>query len=200
MSDVPQPPGTPAGGPTEPNPPGSSAGPPLQDPPPPSFDAPPPVGGPPPAAPFGAYVPQQVSARPLSAFGRPLADWWKRLVALIIDGIVLGVVADLIGLVLGFHRFTLVVFDVALGFVYYGVLNGSNRGQTVGKMALRIQVRSETGGPLGIGAGFVRYAVVFVLTLLCGIPELLDGLWPLWDKQRQTWHDKVVKSVVVDAP
>jgi len=26
---------------------------------------------------------------------------------------------------------------------------------------------------------------------------LLDGLWPLWDKKRQTLHDKVVRTVVL---
>ena len=60
-------------------------------------------------------------------------------------------------------------------------------------------VRFGTGGAIGVGAGLARYGVMFVLFILCVIPELVDGLWPLWDKKRQTWHDKVVKSVVVDA-
>jgi hypothetical protein len=33
----------------------------------------------------------------------------------------------------------------------------------------------------------------FISGQICG----LGYLWALWDKQRQTWHDKVISSVVV---
>jgi uncharacterized RDD family membrane protein YckC len=40
--------------------------------------------------------------------------------------------------------------------------------------------------------------VVFrVGTMLFVIPILVDDLWPLWDKQKQTLHDKVAGTVVV---
>src|SRR4051794_25953856 len=117
MSDVPQP----TGGPVP------------QDPPPPSFGAPPPVGGPPPARPYGAYVPQPPPVSAVSDFGRPLADWWKRLVAIVIDFIILIVVGQLLGIVLSQHRFTRALLGLVVGFAYYGFLNGSERGQTVGK-------------------------------------------------------------------
>ena len=29
------------------------------------------------------------------------------------------------------------------------------------------------------------------------VPLLLGYLWPLWDKQNQTFHDKVANSIVV---
>ena len=130
--------------------------------------------------------------------GTPAA-WWKRVVAIVVDGIVVAVVGTIVGAVLGLGFFTRVVFIELLGFAYYGLLNGSARGQTVGKMAMRIRTRSEMGGALGIGPALLRYAVVFVLTLLCGVPALVDGAWPLWDKRRQALHDKVVRSVVVNA-
>ena len=79
------------------------------------------------------------------------------------------------------------------------MLNGGPKGQTVGKMALRIQVRDiDTGGPIGYGRGLGRQLMIYVFALACGIGLLLDYLSPLWDKKRQAWHDKVVRSVVVD--
>ena len=67
------------------------------------------------------------------------------------------------------------------------------------KMAMRIQVRDiDTGGPIGVGRGFCRQLMIYLFTFACVIPLLLDYLSPLWDQRRQAWHDKVVRSVVVD--
>jgi uncharacterized RDD family membrane protein YckC len=34
-------------------------------------------------------------------------------------------------------------------------------------------------------------------TIILGVVWLLDMLFPLWDKQRQTLHDKIAKTVVL---
>ena len=78
-------------------------------------------------------------------------------------------------------------------------MNGSRRGQTVGKIALGIAVRdARTGGPIGFWRALGRNAITVVFRLLLYIPYILDSLAPLWDARRQAWHDKVVHSVVVD--
>ena len=85
------------------------------------------------------------------------------------------------------------------GLLYYALLNGGTKGQTIGKMAMRIQVRDiDTGGPIGVGRGFGRQLMIYLFTFACVLPLLLDYLSPLWDQRRQAWHDKVVRSVVVD--
>lgn len=82
---------------------------------------------------------------------------------------------------------------------YQIVLNGNQRGQTVGKMAMGIQVRNvETLGPLGYGRAAARYFVGYALMLACWIPGIVDYLFPLWDDKRQTIHDKAAGSIVVD--
>jgi uncharacterized RDD family membrane protein YckC len=80
-------------------------------------------------------------------------------------------------------------------------MNGSEKGQTVGKMVMKIQVRDEnTGGPIGYGKAALRTLVYLVLAAFtCGVGGLLDGLWPLWDPKRQALHDKPANSLVVDA-
>ena len=64
-------------------------------------------------------------------------------------------------------------------------------------------VGAQDRGALGYGRAFGRALVEGVLRLinlvffLLGLVWILDMLFPLWDKQRQTLHDKVVGSVVI---
>jgi uncharacterized RDD family membrane protein YckC len=139
-----------------------------------------------------------------------LAEWWQRVVAIIIDGILLFIPMAMLAAAMlddddgGFFRADpgYLALTAIVGLLYYGLLNGSEKGQTIGKMAMGIQVRdADTGGPIGYGRGLGRYAIVYILGLpfFFAIPALLDGLWPLWDKRRQALHDKPVNSVVVRA-
>ena len=151
---------------------------------------------------------------------QPLAPWWKRLVAIIVDGLVLGfggiIVLLIIGAVVGSSNnqtpnppatngqvaagvIVASLFIALIGAIYYGALNGSRRGQTVGKLALGIAVRdARSGGPIGFWRALARALVVWLFSILLVIPYVLDSLAPLWDKRRQAWHDKVANSVVVD--
>jgi uncharacterized RDD family membrane protein YckC len=83
-------------------------------------------------------------------------------------------------------------------FVYFSILNGNERGQTLGKRVARIRVRKPDGvSPLGIGRALGRYAFTAVVGAFLGPLILVDYLWPLWDGRKQTLHDKVASSVVV---
>ncbi len=184
----------------------------------PAWGTAPPGYGPPP----GAYP---MGAPPFldPVLGLPLAPWWKRLCAILIDDVIVGfaiiVFVAITFAVLGSSVRTgpvnalgtravapaayLVVYLVAFAaqLVYYGALNGSARGQTVGKMALRIAVRdAQTGGPIGFWRALGRDAILFVFDIPFAIPLIIDYLSPLWDRRRQAWHDKVVRSVVVELP
>ena len=68
------------------------------------------------------------------------------------------------------------VFLRALDFLYYGFLNAAPRGQTVGKMAFRIQtIDAENGQLIDVGRSMTRYLIVFLLSLPCGIPYIIDA-------------------------
>ncbi len=96
------------------------------------------------------------------------------------------------GIIVGYVVFLVVVAT------YYTYLHGNERGQTWAKRLLGIRVRDEgTGGPIGYGRAFARWIMPVLFWNFFFIPGLLDGLWPLWDKKRQTWHDKIVRSIVV---
>ena len=77
-------------------------------PPPPA----PPGGGfgaPPPPPPFPPPPAYGYAVGPVDRFGRPLADWWQRLVAILIDGIILGVPKGIVTAIFvrsaGFRRY-----------------------------------------------------------------------------------------------
>ena len=68
-------------------------------------------------------------------------------------------------------------------------------GQTIGKRMLGIRVYDfgGSGGPIGYGRAFIRW----LGRIISGIPCYLGYLWMLWDKEKQTWHDKLATTVVV---
>jgi uncharacterized RDD family membrane protein YckC len=84
-----------------------------------------------------------------------------------------------------------------------GVILVNRSGQTIGDRMVgnRKVVAGRT--PPAFGASFVRWIIPGVLSLLSWIvplvgqvPWILDYLWPLWDKQKQTWHDKAASTYV----
>jgi uncharacterized RDD family membrane protein YckC len=195
---------------------------------PPGYGPPPSVvasmGVPGSAGSMGAGAGVAVADRIDGTLDLALAPWWKRLVAFVIDGalaavpysIVIALIAALnanqvtytspgappsptpwwgsvIGGVLG------VLLATVPYMLYVAACNGSRRGQTIGKMAMHIAVRdSRTGDRIGLGRGVGRYLMTYLFWALLIAPGVLDALSPLWDGRRQTWHDKVARSVVVD--
>jgi uncharacterized RDD family membrane protein YckC len=121
----------------------------------------------------------------------PRVGFWERFGAAMIDYI----------LVLA-GAWLLAAIDPALYYVigfpgaiaYYVLLEGGPRGQTLGKRALGIRVIDlAVGGPIGYGRAFIRYVGRIPSFVVFG----LGYLWMLWDREKQTWHDKFAGAVVV---
>jgi uncharacterized RDD family membrane protein YckC len=67
-------------------------------------------------------------------------------------------------------------------------------GQTPGRKAVGVKVvDANTGLPVGGGRAFGREIVAGFSLYALG----LGYLWAAWDKRKQTWHDKVITTVVV---
>ncbi len=150
-----------------------------------------------------------------AAVGPVYASWGRRVVAWLVDLVVVGtpIVAAIIPLgeayggettadALAFWFFAtppIVLFVVG----YHGLLQGGRRGQTLGKRAVGIAVRrAEDLGPIGYGRSIARAARILLIWLFFGLISLLvipilDGLWALWDRNNQTVHDKLALTVVV---
>jgi uncharacterized RDD family membrane protein YckC len=77
------------------------------------------------------------------------------------------------------------------------------KGQTPGMSLLKIRCVNETGATAGAGKMWLRelvYALlVYVLvSSFIGIAWLVGYAWAFWDKDRQTLHDKMAGTFVVD--
>jgi uncharacterized RDD family membrane protein YckC len=208
---------------------GSSAAPPPPPPPPPpaggsGYESPPPP--PPPAGGYGAPPPQpgapagggygapagggygapagggygapggQPTGYPAGAAPAPgaYADWPKRVLSALIDSVGPFILA---GLFYSFSRpLGSLLWLVALGWGLYNAYLGGETGQSYGKKIAGTRLLLETTGqPPGGGLGIGRYFVHIVDSLPC----YLGYLWPLWDPKRQTFADKILKTVVVTA-
>jgi len=144
-----------------------------------------------------------------------MADWSARFFAFLIDALVVGVpwivvlsffvkrsatISSSLNSTASFTRGAWAVLGI--GFIavlgYFSFLDGSPRGQTIGKRALNIAVKDlRTGAPIGAGRALGRRFFFFATYMAFIFPFFLNGLWPLWDPLRQAWHDKVVASCVV---
>jgi uncharacterized RDD family membrane protein YckC len=152
------------------------------------------------------------STGPVDALGRPMAEWWQRVVALLLDLVILAVPNSIIIRVIagssvstsvirsstvGPHVWEAIGVSLVVSLGYFSFLDGGRRGQTVGKMALGIAVRDiDTGGAVGAGRALLR-RFIFVATYFGLILFVLNALSPLWDRRRQAWHDKVARTCVV---
>lgn len=126
--------------------------------------------------------------------GGSRASFGMRLLAVLVDSIVLAVAGAVVRAVFGLALGTLV--SIVLGLAYFAYLEGSPSGQTVGKHVVGIRVvDASTAGPIDRGRALVRYLGRILSSIPCG----LGYFWMLWDPQKQTWHDKIAGTVVVPA-
>jgi uncharacterized RDD family membrane protein YckC len=158
---------------------------------------------PPPPPPYGQPQYQYGAQPPQYAYGQQpyggpgyspsgqLATWIYRVGGLILDWLIFYVPAGLIGLATGSQGVRTLLSIVA--FLIIGYLNGAT-GQTPGKRIVGLRlVRERDGQLLGGGMGIVRGIAHLLDSLSC----LIGWLWPLWDKKRQTFADKICGTVVL---
>ena len=120
--------------------------------------------------------------------------FWIRLAAVLIDGILLTIVNIVVGLALGIGDSPIAfLVNLAINWTYH-VAFIATKGQTLGKMALGIQVVDSQGNIPGIGSALLREIVgKFLSALALG----LGYLWVAWDKEKRGWHDHIAGTYVV---
>jgi uncharacterized RDD family membrane protein YckC len=130
-----------------------------------------------------------------SALTSARSGFWRRFAAALIDGIALGVVSGILRAILGNAGGEGIGLVITLG--YYTYFHGKT-GQTPGDAVMSIRVvdlRDGTGAPIGYGRALGRA----LMSIVSAVVLLIGYLWMIWDSEKQTWHDKVVGSVVVPA-
>ncbi|NRA18819.1 MAG: RDD family protein [Oceanospirillaceae bacterium] len=96
-----------------------------------------------------------------------ISGFWRRVGALVIDTMIMGIVGFVLGLFLesifvqigAWGR--LVGFSIAL--IYFGIMNSSiSGGQTIGKKVLKIRVVDSNNSPISIGKSVLRFFIIAV--------------------------------------
>lgn len=169
---------------------------------------------------------QQPVAQPV--FPYPLAGWWHRVAAQLIDGFIVAIPVAIVffaliggavgingngndsvtaGAVVGAILLGLLVLLIVL-FIYAPLTmrrEGAHNGQSWGKQLLGIRVIRDNGVPFDFGYAALREVVVkdlalwIISSIIPLIPYLLDYLWPLWDDSNRALHDMVCSTHVVQA-
>jgi uncharacterized RDD family membrane protein YckC len=180
---------------------------------PPSFEKEPFAGGAPGGSPYGEPAPPPPEYGAGAPFGEPmgpapgmppLGGRGRRLVARIIDGVLVTVVCSLVvGWFVDWNsRSGEATLSLVVGLVYwvYESLMLARDGQTLGKKAMRIRVARLADGAVPTAGEAWGRAAVYTLpsVLCCGLWVVIDGGLCLFDQPyHQCVHDKTVRSVVV---
>jgi uncharacterized RDD family membrane protein YckC len=128
------------------------------------------------------------------------ANLSARLLALLLDpiiGFVLGAVPLILfkktspALAVGLSSLVYVAY-----FIWFLIL--LKRGVTPGKLLLRLQVVDQRSGDVpSFGRMFLRETIGRIIS---GFFFGLGYLWAIFDRNAQTWHDKLARTVVVRRP
>lgn len=145
------------------------------------------------------------------------ASFGQRLAAMLLDGLIYGATGGVVYLIV-FIPLTLVggssvtfsstfsgsaamagaaVASViwSIGFGVFNLYLVAKRGQTPGKMILKIKiVRKENGEPPGFMGAFLKEVIGRMAN---GLVFNLGYLWMLWDANKQTWADKIAGTIVI---
>ena len=147
-------------------------------------------------------------------FAARRADFGRRTLGLIIDGLLVGLPTIVLFFAVfiawaasnsgsdqpnlaSFFALLLPVQAITFGapLLYNGLLVANGR-RTVGQRVIGLQVvDATTGQAIPVGRGLLRALVAGI-----GSGQLM-GLgywWALWDREHRTWHDMAASTVVVD--
>jgi uncharacterized RDD family membrane protein YckC len=88
----------------------------------------------------------------------------------------------------------IIAWLAALGWILYQQYQAGITGQSIGKKTIGLRLLGQqTGQVIGGGMGILRYFT----HILDAIPCYLGYFWPIWDPMRQTFGDKIMKTVVI---
>lgn len=114
--------------------------------------------------------------------------FWKRTFAAFLDWVLLGIPIILSNFAIpGIFPLIMIAYFVAMW---------TWKGTSVGKICLGLKIVRTDGTPIDFPVALVRsLAACFSFMVF-----LLGFFWAGWDKEKQSWHDKIAGTVVVQVP
>jgi len=117
------------------------------------------------------------------------AGFGKRLVAYLIDGLIF-IPIELASQSVA--NLQLIIY-IVLWFAYMTWMNGKF-GATIGKQVMKLKIIKENGSPINYSDALVRE----IASYLSAIVLFIGYLVVIGDKKKQSWHDKLAHTYVVE--
>lgn len=124
-------------------------------------------------------------------------DLGKRVLASIIDSLVLGLMGAMIGILIfafGYIARPLLLLSPFISVIYFVVMEGSGWHATLGKRAMGIYVADYNGNGITYSTAILRVIGKFLSSLIMGIGYLIAFFNP----QKQCLHDMLAKTYILE--
>ena len=120
------------------------------------------------------------------------AGFWRRVLAALLDGIIIAAVSALLTALVGDSSIEGAVGG-ALWWLYSAFMESSEHQATIGKIALHLKVTDLSGSRLSFGRATGRYFAKIISALILFIGFLMAG----WTAKKQGLHDMIAGTLVV---
>lgn len=148
---------------------------------------------------IGVYIPGPTN----------IASFWLRLLAYIIDYILLVIVLAAVGLMIGIiaeltgnsdidfesaeYNLLFKLGTIILMLIYNASFEAMPTQGSIGKIICKLAVVDVQGKRLTFAGALGRNAAKWLSSMVCG----LGFLSVLWDNERRSWHDHLAKAYVI---
>jgi uncharacterized RDD family membrane protein YckC len=126
------------------------------------------------------------------------AGFWARFFASLIDGLIIGPVTIGVYYILGGSISEPPMIGTILGYaiswLYSALLESGPKQATLGKRLLDLKVTNMEGGRINFGQATGRHFGKYLSMIIIFIGFLMM----LWDRKKQTLHDKLAGTLVLD--
>ena len=126
----------------------------------------------------------QSAASPADFISMPRAGFWLRTCATLLDMLLFVFVVIVAGP------------KALLLWLVYHVAMWAWKGTTVGGIVVGIKLVRVDGRPVDVGVALVRAVASIFSAFALG----LGFFWAGWNREKQSWHDKIAGTVMVRVP
>ncbi|CAH0346722.1 RDD family protein [Bacillus sp. CECT 9360] len=124
------------------------------------------------------------------------AGFWRRLLANILDGLIIGISVSVISYLIT-RNWEADTFDSVANMVYALIIPIIWHGYTVGKKIMGVRIAKVNGGKLGFGAMLMRTLVAgLVYGLTIGIALIVSAFMVGLRKDKRALHDLMAGTYV----
>jgi uncharacterized RDD family membrane protein YckC len=138
---------------------------------------------------------QLQGARSFVSTGVQYAGFWKRFVAILIDGILLNIAGFIFAKTFPL-RFVSGLLGIVISWLYFALMESSFYQATLGKQVLGIIVTDIQGNRISLSQATVRHFAKIISTITLLIGYIMAG----FTEKKQALHDIIANCLVIRKP